>query len=164
MQAPRVTLFTSAAAAAHSHDHAEGSPTTMSADTSTTTDTTTRSPLYGALVGLASLGVLLQGLWAGLIVREGQDYQATWVRVHDLGAQTTIALAALSTVVAFVSLRRSRRDLLVASAAFTVLLVLEAYVGGEIGKRAWLTAVHFPLAMALMGLAVWLPMRARRRA
>ena len=123
-----------------------------------------RHPVYSGLVGLAALGVLLQGLWAGLLVREGEDYREKWVHVHDLGAQTTILLAALSTVAAFVWMRHSRRDLLVASAAFTVLLVLEAYVGGEIGKRAWLTAVHFPLAMALMGLAVWLPLRARRRA
>ena len=40
----------------------------------------------------------------------------------------------------------------------------EAYLGGLIrdaGKDT-LTAVHVPLAMALMGLAVWLPLRARR--
>ena len=47
---------------------------------------------------------------------------------------------------------------------FTLLLLVESYVGGEIGDRPWLTAVHFPLAMALVGLAVWLPLRARRRA
>jgi hypothetical protein len=46
----------------------------------------------------------------------------------------------------------------------TVLLVLEAYIGGLIrddGKDA-LTAVHVPLAMFLMGLVVWLPFRAAR--
>lgn len=122
-----------------------------------------RHPLYSALVGLATLGVLLQGLWAGLFVKEGAAYSDGWVKVHAAGAEVTIALAALSTVVAFVLLRRSRRDLLVGSAVFTVLLVVEAYIGGLIGGTAGLTAVHFPLAMALMGLAVWLPLRATRR-
>ena len=67
-------------------------------------------------------------------------------------------------VAAFVWLRQRRKDLLIGSAALTVLLVLESYIGGEVGGRPGLTAVHFPLAMALMGLAVWLPLRTRGRA
>jgi hypothetical protein len=48
--------------------------------------------------------------------------------------------------------------------ALTVLLVLEAYLGGLIRDegRDFLTAIHVPLAMLLMGLAVWLPFRAAR--
>ena len=98
------------------------------------------------------------GCWCG---RRGLPRQLGHVR--DIGAQAAILLAALSTLAAFVWLRHTRRDLLVASGVFPVLLALEAYVGGEIGKQAWLTAVHFPLAMALMGLAVWIPLRALRR-
>jgi MYXO-CTERM domain-containing protein len=123
----------------------------------------TRHPLFSALIGLATLGVLLQGLWAGLFVHEGQEYQQNWVEVHALDGEATLALAALATVVAFVLLRRRRKDLVIGSAVFTVLLVLEAYIGGLIGDRSGLTAVHFPLALALMGLAVWLPLRATRR-
>ena len=57
-----------------------------------------RSPLYSALVGLASLGVLLQGVWAGLFIREGKDFDATsaqsnFVEVHDWGARIAIVLA-----------------------------------------------------------------------
>lgn len=122
-----------------------------------------RHPAYSALIGLATLGVLLQGLWAGLFVREGEEYRQNWVEVHALDGEVTIALAAVATVVAFVFLRRRRKDLLVGSAVFTVLLVLEAYIGGLIGERSGLTAVHFPLALALMGLAVWLPLWATRR-
>jgi hypothetical protein len=123
----------------------------------------TRHPLYSALIGLATLGVLLQGLWAGLFVREGEDFRERWVMVHALDAEVTIALAALATIAAFVFLRRHRMDLVIGSAVFTVLLVAEAYIGGLIGGSPGLTAVHFPLAMALMGLAVWLPLRATRR-
>lgn len=137
------------------------------AETTTgTSATAARSshPAYSALVGLASLGVLLQGLWAGLFVHEGRDYQAGWVHVHALGGEVTIALAAIATVVAFVTMRQRRLDLVIGAAVFTVVLVLEAYIGGLIGDHATLTAVHFPLAMALMGLAVWLPLRSRDRA
>ncbi|SEP84869.1 hypothetical protein [Microlunatus flavus] len=121
-----------------------------------------RSRLFSVLVGLSTLVVLLQGLWAGLFVQEGQDYKDGWVEVHARGADVAIALALVAVVLALVKLR-SRRDLVIGSIVFLVLLVLEAYLGGLIGDRAGLTAVHFPLAMLLMGLAVWLPLRASRR-
>ena len=121
-----------------------------------------RSRLFSILIGLSTLVVLLQGLWAGLFVQEGEDYKDNWVEVHARGAELAIALAVVALVVALVKLR-SRRDLVVGSVAFVVLLVLEAYLGGLIGDHAGLTAIHFPLAMALMGLAVWLPVRAVRR-
>jgi heme A synthase len=120
-----------------------------------------RSPLYSALVGLASLGVLLQGVWAGLFIREGQDNDPHWVAVHSLDGQVTTALALVATVIAFVQLR-ARRDLLVGTAVFTVLLVIEVGLGEAIGRSHALQVVHIPLALALMGLAVWLPLRARR--
>jgi hypothetical protein len=131
--------------------------------TATDQEQRTRHPAFSGLIGLAMLGVLLQGLWAGLFVHEGEDYRQGWVEVHALDGEITIALAALATVVAFVLLRRRRMDLVIGSGALTVLLVGEAYIGGLIGDRATLTAVHFPLALALMGLAVWLPLRAARR-
>ncbi len=121
-------------------------------------------PAFSALIGLATLGILLQGLWAGLFIKEGEDYQEGWVHVHALGAETTIALSALATAAAFVWLRRTRTDLVVGSAALTALLVVESYIGGLIGEDSGLTAVHFPLAMALVGLAVWIPLRTLRRA
>ncbi len=121
-----------------------------------------RSAVFAVLIGLSTLAVLLQGLWAGLFVREGEDYRSNWVQVHAMGADAAIGLALIATVVALVKLR-SRRDIVIGSIAFTVLLILEAYLGGLIGDHPGLTAVHFPLAMALMGLAVWLPLRASRR-
>lgn len=134
-------------------------------DTPHTTTAKERSPLFSALIGLAALAVLLQGLWAGIFLghnRQG-DAATGWVTVHSRGAEVAILLAAAATVVAFVKMR-DRKDLWVGSAALTVLLVLESYLGGLIvdsGKYS-LTAVHVPFAMALMGLVVWLPLRARR--
>lgn len=121
-----------------------------------------RNPLYTALIGLSALAVLLQGLWAGLFIQEGSEYKENWVEVHARGADVAIVLALIATVVALVTLR-SRLDLVIGSAVFTVLLVLEAYLGGIIGDHSGLTAVHIPLAMGLMALAVYLPLRATRR-
>ena len=121
-----------------------------------------RSPLYSAVIGLSGLAVLLQGVWAGIFIREHQDYPHSWIEVHAHGGEVAIALALVATVIAFVQLR-SRRDVVVGSIVFTLLLALEAYIGGEVGAHPGLQAVHFPLAMALMGLAVWLPLRASLR-
>jgi hypothetical protein len=118
-----------------------------------------RRRVYSALTGLAALAVLLQGLWAGIFLQ--QDDAGGWIDVHARGGEVAILLALLATVWALARLRR-RRDLVIGAIALTVLLVLEAYIGGLIrdeGKDS-LTAVHVPLAMLLMGLAVWLPFRA----
>src|SRR3954453_409950 len=126
-----------------------------------TTPTRERDALFSALTGLASAGILLQGLWAGLFIRPGQPFDGFWVTVHARGAEVTIAVALAAAVVAFWRLR-SRGDLVVGSAALVVLLALEAYMGGELFTHQWLTAIHIPLALALMALAVWLPFRSRR--
>ncbi len=120
-----------------------------------------RSPLFSALVGLAGVGVLLQGVWAGLFIREGKAVDDMWVEVHARGAEITIVLALLAAVVALLRLR-SRRGLVLGSLAFLVLLVVESYIGGLVGGQQLLEVVHFPLAMALLGLAVYLPVAAAR--
>jgi hypothetical protein len=125
---------------------------------STGTRTTVRPhPVWSALVGLTSLGVLLQGLWAGLFLRRSAD-GSTWFAVHQHGAEVTVTLAALATVAAALWLR-TRRDLLVGTVLLLVLLVVE-YASGRAGGSS--VALHVPLALLLMGLAVWLPMAARR--
>ena len=67
-----------------------------------------------------------------------------------------VGLAALAILLA-------RRELLVGSGALVVLLVLEAFIGGEVYDHPGLQVLHFPLALSLMALAVWLPLRAGRR-
>jgi heme A synthase len=118
-----------------------------------------RSPLYSVLIGLAALAVLLQGLWAGLFIHEGQDFQQSWVDVHARCGEAAILFAALASVVAFLKLR-SRPAIVAGTVALTMLLVLEAYLGGLIGGQPDMTVVHLPLGMALMGLVIWLTTRA----
>lgn len=142
----------------------------------TSTDTSTRLPTdkptgtgsrraLQALLGLGALAILLQGLWAGIFLEHDgkRDAAGSWIDAHARGADVAIVLIAAAAVVAFVRFRE-RRDLWLGAAALTVLLIVESYLGGLIRDQSknTLTAVHVPLAMALMGLAVWLPLRAKR--
>ena len=125
-----------------------------------------KAPVFAALVGVSAVAVLLQGLWAGIFLEhDGQrDAAGSWIEVHALGGEVGLAFAGVATAYALWK-HRSREDLCLGSLVFTTLIVLEAFIGGLIvddGMDA-LTAVHVPLAMAIMGLAVWLPMRAVRR-
>ena len=138
--------------------------TTRPQTTAASTDAGPRRA-FSVLTGLAALAVLLQGLWAGIFLEhDGQrDAANSWIDVHATGGEVAIALAALATLWAQFRLR-GRRDLVVGAAVLTILLVLESYLGGLIrddGKDS-LTPVHIPLAMLLMGVAVWLPFRASR--
>lgn len=121
------------------------------------------SVLFNVLVGLTTLAILLQGVWAGIfLVHDGKrDAASNWIDVHGAGAYAAVILALAATVVAGLRLR-SRRDLLVASGSLSVLLVVEGGLGMAVhsGTGA-LTAVHVPLAMAIMGAAVRLAVLAR---
>ena len=129
--------------------------------------TTRRSPVFSALIGLCAVAVLLQGLWAGIFLEHDGKRAASssWIDVHARGADVAIVLAIAATAWALVKLR-DRKDLWLGSGLLTVLLIAESYIGGVIRdqNKDTLTAVHVPLAMALMALVVWLPLRARRGA
>jgi heme A synthase len=138
-------------------------PAPVSTQPRTTGGDAVRRRAYSALTGLAALTVLLQGLWAGMFLEhDGQrDEAGSWIEVHATGGEVAIALAAVAAIWALLRLR-ARKDLVYGAIALTVLLVVEAYLGGLIvdeGRDA-LTPVHIPLALLLMGFAVWLPFRA----
>jgi hypothetical protein len=121
---------------------------------------------FTILTGLSAAAVVLQGLWAGIFLEHDgeRDAASSWIDVHARGGEVALLFAILATVVAVARLR-ARKDLLIGAIALTVLLVAEAYVGGLIRDESkdTLTAVHVPLAMAIMGLVVWLPLRASHR-
>ena len=124
-----------------------------------------RNQLYSVLLGVTALLVLLQGLWAGIFLEHDgkRDDADAALALHSAGAGLALLLALAATVVVYRSLRH-RRDLVTGTVALAVLLLLEYGLGMLVsdGKDVW-TAVHVPLAMALMGLLVWLPLRAARR-
>ena len=127
--------------------------------TPSTTTAPRPHPVHSALVGLTSLGILLQALWAGLFLRRGD--QGTWVSIHQHAGETTVLLGVLAAVAALVWVRGSR-PVLVGTLLLAVLLVVELVLGYTIDDGGAAVAVHVPLAMLLMGLAVWLPTAARR--
>ena len=135
-----------------------------------TQETVTRraanTTLFSALTGLAALAVLLQGLWAGIFLEpDGQrDDASGWIDVHARGGEVALVLAVAATAVALWR-HRARKDLWIGGLVLVVLLVLESYLGGLIrdDSKDTLTAVHVPLAMAIMAVSVWLPLRAGSR-
>ena len=132
----------------------------------TVTRSAAKTTLFSALTGLAALAVLLQGLWAGIFLEhDGQrDDASGWIDVHARGGEVALVLAVAATAVALWR-HRARKDLWIGSLVLVVLLVLESYLGGLIrdDSKDTLTAVHVPLAMAIIAVSVWLPLRARSR-
>jgi hypothetical protein len=118
------------------------------------------SKVFTSFVGLTALGVLLQGVWAGLFLR-GETRDMDWVDIHGIGGDATTLFALLATITA-VGWLRSRRPLLVGSVLLLVLLIAEAVLGRQITDNAEddLTAVHVPLALVIMSLTVWLSVKA----
>jgi hypothetical protein len=118
---------------------------------------------FVAVTALCAVAVLLQGLWAGIFLEhDGQrDGSGNWIDVHARGGEVALVLAVLATVIVVVKMR-TRVELLVGCVVLDVLLVVEAYLGGLIRDHSkdTLTAVHVPLGMAIMAVAVWLPVRA----
>jgi hypothetical protein len=128
-----------------------------------TAGTTTRGAgqrAFGLLVRLTGLGVLLQAVWAGLFLR-GDTRDKHWVAVHGTGADVTTVLAGLTALLA-VAVLRHRRAVVVGSVLLAVATFTEAFLGGRITEQGQdgLTAVHVPLGMLVMGLAVWLSVQA----
>jgi uncharacterized membrane protein len=117
-------------------------------------------PAFSALVGLTTLGVLLQGLWAGLFLG-GTDDPGMWKDVHNYGAMATVALALLATVAGLVWMRRNRPAVIAAGALF-VLLVVETGLGAAADDSRGTLIVHVPLALLIMALAVYVPVMTRR--
>ncbi|MFC6715482.1 hypothetical protein [Branchiibius cervicis] len=114
------------------------------------------------LLGLTAVLIVLQGLWAGLFLST-DPRSDSWIHVHDVGAWATL-LCALAAA-AWVTIRlRSDRPVWFGSVLLVLVIAAEAHIGGRITDNGddGLTAVHVPLALILMGLGIWLPVRSAR--
>lgn len=115
-----------------------------------------------ALLGLTAVLIVLQGLWAGLFLSTDPRSES-WIHVHDFGAWLTLISALIAA--AWITWRcRQDRVGWIGSVVLVVLIAGEAHLGGLITDSGddGLTAVHVPVALALMGLATWLPVRFAR--
>jgi hypothetical protein len=128
-------------------------------------DARRKTALFSSLAGLTSLVVLLQGVWAGLFLPAGKGgpYDDSWVSTHNWGARVTLLFALATAVIGFLTLRE-RRELWIGAIVVTVLVAIEAGLGAAIsdGGSSAAAAVHVPLALLIMSLTVWLPLRASR--
>lgn len=135
------------------------------AGTGATTGARPTTALFSSLAGLTSLAVLLQGLWAGLFVPTGKGgpYDDTWVEVHQWGGLVALVLGVATAVVGVVTLR-AHREVWIPAIVVALLLVVEMGLGSAIsdGGSGAAAAVHVPLALLIMSMTVWLPLRARR--
>jgi len=123
---------------------------------------------FPPLVGLTSLLILLQSVEAGVFLQSpegGRKQYSSWIDIHGAGSDLLLVLSLVTAIVAVRGLR-DRRELVVGSVALFVVVAVETALGhlinGSLGgsDHDAVTIVHIPLAMALIGLTVWLATRA----
>jgi hypothetical protein len=115
---------------------------------------------FFVLSTLTTLAIWFQGVTAGQFL--SQDNEA-WVTTHGVIADASWVLALATAVVGFWGIRTVAPRLVMWAAALFVLALAQTGVGHlmtDYGKD--LVAVHVPLAMAVMGLTVWVTIRAAR--
>ena len=132
---------------------------TQARDAARPADDGARKP-FGMLTGITSLLILLQGLWAGLLLDKGGDDASTWATIHKHAGETAVLLAVICFVWALVKLKH-RTELVAGSAVLALAMVVEWFVGHQqAGSASSLLWLHIPLALLTMALSVWLPVRA----
>jgi hypothetical protein len=118
-------------------------------------------PIFAALIGLTTLAILLQAVFAGEFIQRGT--QSSWLSAHDVNAYVVIGLAVLSAAFALVRLRTAARSLPIGAVVLVVLVIAQDAIGHAITQSNddGLIPVHVPLALLIFGLAIWLSVRAR---
>ena len=118
--------------------------------------------LMAAITGFLMLGVLFQGVSAGVFARKAN--QDGLIHAHAGVAYVLAVLALAALVVAVVMWRgRTGGNVVVAEAAVLFLaLAVEIGIGSQVGGLAssgakpGLLAVHIPLALIIFGLSIHL--------
>lgn len=138
----------------------------MSSPAPTRTVRSTTGPLriYRPLNGLVLLGVVLQGISAGIqMARLGG---ADWTRIHQVTGYAVMLLALAAAVLAALTLRQRHPGMVAWSAVLAALLIGQAVIGERISEGgSWaLIAIHVPLALIIMAVAAYLSLAAARPA
>ncbi|MDQ6798616.1 MAG: hypothetical protein M3011_11485, partial [Actinomycetota bacterium] len=113
-----------------------------------------------ALVGVLSLGILVQAVTSGIFVREAN--RNGWINAHS-GVAYLVALLALAAVVVAVVMWRGKVGATVVvpgTVALLVAVVIQIGLGqqigdlGKAGTHPGLLAIHIPLALIIFGIAL----------
>lgn len=115
-----------------------------------------------ALVGIVSVGVLVQAVTSGVFVRE--QHRQGWINAHSGVAYLVGLLALVAAVVALVMWRgKVGAPVVVAeTVALFIAVLVQIGIGGQIGdlgaagSHPGLLAVHIPLALIIFGIALHL--------
>jgi len=115
--------------------------------------------LFNALIGVTTLGIFLQAITAGEFV--SQKGREPWIEAHSIIADVTIVVALVAAIVGLVAVRAIDRVLAWSGLALFVLLLVQVMLGHLItdAESDGLIGVHVPLAVVIVGLAVWLSVR-----
>jgi len=118
-------------------------------------------PIFAALIGLTTLAILLQAVFAGEFV--DRSHTGGWLSAHNANAVVVIALAVITAIYAVVALRNTARALVIGSIVLAVLVIVQTVIGHAItdDNDNGLLVIHIPLAMLVFGLAIWLSAKAR---
>lgn len=118
-------------------------------------------PVFAALIGLTSLAILLQGIFAGVFIEPGAH--SGWLNAHDVNADIASALSIVTAVYAVVWLRAAARSLAIGAVVLAALVIALTAIGHAIANSGdtGLTPVHVPLALLAFGLTIWLSVKAR---
>jgi hypothetical protein len=118
------------------------------------------------LIGVTSLGVLLQAVTAGIFMALRRNGGEAWVGVHDMIANVTVLVSIAAAVVALIAVRGTRPVVAWGSLVLAVLLIAQTLVGHLMADAELdgLVALHVPLAMLVFGLTIWLSVATARRA
>lgn len=116
--------------------------------------TTSSVRLALALSALTSLAVLAQAVIAGQFV--SQTGKTGWIDAHNAAAYVVCALALVTTMASWRTLRHQAPRLWKTAAVLLVLALAQTGIGHAITDNAsdWLIAVHVPLAVVIYGVAV----------
>jgi hypothetical protein len=124
---------------------------------------TSTANVFAGLVALLGLITVFQGTMAGVFVRDDKerDARSSFIDAHAWGAHIGTVLAVALAAFAIWKLRE-RRELVGASVALAVAFLGESYIGGLIrdNDKQSLTPIHVPLGMIILGLIVFLAVKA----
>ncbi len=131
----------------------------MTATSAPATTTPGGVRIFNAVVGVTTLGILLQAVTAGEFV--SQEHRGAWIDVHNVIANATILVALATAILGLIAVRRTAPAAAWAGAILFVLLVVQTVLGYLItdGKQDGWIGVHVPLAFVIFGIAIWLSIR-----
>jgi hypothetical protein len=119
-----------------------------------------RARAFLVLSALTSLAILLQGVTAGQFL--GREAEG-WVTTHGVIADVSWVLALVTAIFGARAIRAVAQRLVIWAGVLFVVTLAQTGVGHLMTDyHKNLVALHVPLAMVVLGLTIWVTVRAAR--